>query len=389
MARVPYNGLRIGIDARLNAYRVGGIPQYTQQLVQALAPQTACNTVIPLQHYSHKQPLIKAPNAKRAVLYTPPHHRLEPWSLPIELLRHRLDLLHCPDFIAPQRSPCPTVVTIHDLAFLHYPDILDDQARRYYGQVRQTIWHTNAIIAVSQATRKDISELLGVPPERIDVVYEAAAPIFTPGAVEPSERHYIPSPALHASGYNVKAGTFGLFVSTLEPRKNLPTLLKAVRVCRDRRPDTNYFLVIAGARGWRDDDIFQTVKDLRIADALLFVDNVSQETLHWLYRACIFYANPSLYEGFGLPVLEAMACGTPSLVANTGSLPEVAGEAAILLPPLDVEAWADAIEHIWHDEAQRQTLSQKAIQQATRFSWEQAARETLAIYRRVASHAKP
>lgn len=368
--------LRVGIDARLNAYRSGGIPSYTLHLLEALAPLAPDVAFLTLQHRRQRQPLVAAPNVRRATLQTPPHHRLERWTLPLELLPLRLNVLHCPDFIAPRRRPCPAVITIHDLAFLHYPAILDENARHYYQQVREAVWQAEAVIAVSQATRHDIHRLLDLPLERIDLVYEAAAPMFTPLDIAPGTTCTI-------NEQQLCAGSFALFVSTLEPRKNLPTLLRALHICRQRQPGVPYHLVIAGARGWRDQEIFETVRDLRLYDGLTFLGSVSRAELHWLYNACMFYVNPSLYEGFGLPVLEALACGAACIVSQSSSLPEVAGQAALLLPPLDVEAWAAALARVWHDEQERASLAQRGPAQAARFSWQRAARETLAIYRRI------
>ncbi len=368
--------MRIGIDARLNAYRRGGIPEYTRRLLTALTALPAHDTFVTLQHPEHLRPLVVSSNVQRATLRTPPHHRLEQWSLPVELLRQRLDLLHCPDFIAPRLRPCPAVVTIHDLAFLHYPEILDDQARRYYRQVRASVWHADAVIAVSAATRRDITELLDLPPARIDLVYEAAAPVFAPQLLRERETRRFDEQV-------IEAGTFALFVSTLEPRKNLPTLLRALHICRERRRNIPYLLVVVGTRGWRDEDIFATVRDLRLGEAVIFLGGVDQQDLLWLYNACLLYANPSLYEGFGLPVLEALACAAPTLVSDVSSLPEIVGEAALRLPPRDVAAWADALEHVWNDATLRHRLAEGGPAQAARFSWERAARETLAIYHRV------
>lgn len=374
-------GLRVGIDARLNAYRRGGIPQYTLQLLSAmagLAPHVADPPLhlLALQHARQPQRLLNDPTVQRATLATPPHHRLEAWTLPLELLPHRLDVLHCPDFVAPRRRPCAAVITVHDLAFLHFSDILDDQARRYYQQVRQTVWHADAVIAVSENTRTDITRLLGLPTERIDVVYEAAAPRFAPV--------YLPAGAVRqVNGHRLAAGTFGLFVSTIEPRKNLETLLRALRLCIDRQPHIPYRLAIAGLPGWRDEQIYATARSLRLDNALIWLGGVSLDDLHWLYAACVLYANPSLYEGFGLPVLEALACGAPVLASNTSSLPEIVGDAALLLPPQDVAAWAEAWAACWNDEQQRHELARRGPVQAAHFSWEQAARATLAIYQRV------
>jgi glycosyltransferase involved in cell wall biosynthesis len=368
--------MKIGIDARLNAYRQGGIPQYTRQLLSALAPLAPADQLVALQHRRQLRPLVVAPNLRRATLYTPPHHRLEQLSLPLELLPLGLDLLHCPDFIPPLRRPCPAVITVHDLAFIRYPEILDDSARRYYGQIRAAVHSAEAVIAVSESTRRDIAELLDLPPARVDLVYEAAAPHFRPLGLAPGATQTINDQPL-------VAGSFLLFVSTLEPRKNLPTLLAALRVCLDRRPAVAYRLVLAGARGWRESPIFASIRDLGLAEAVTVLDSVSQDDLIWLYNACRIYANPSRYEGFGLPVLEALACAAPALVANTSSLPEVAGEAATLLPPDDVQAWADAIEQLWESASLRAKFAKLGPAQAAAFSWQRAARETLAIYRRV------
>jgi glycosyltransferase involved in cell wall biosynthesis len=375
--------VRIGIDARLNAYRGGGIAQYTRQLLAGLAPLAPDDTLVSLQHVSQRQPLVAAPNVQRATLFTPPHHRLESLALPVELLPRRLTLLHCPDFIAPRFWPGAVVVTIHDLAFLHYPDILDASARRYYGQVRASVWRASAVIADSESTRRDITHFLGLPPERVDVVYVAAASVFAPRSVAPGETRMVGQKWLLGPPTPLQAGSFALFVSTLEPRKNLPMLLRALRGCLDRQPGAGYRLVVAGARGWNDGEIFETVRELRLADAVAFTGSVSQDDLLWLYNACRFYVNPSLYEGFGLPVVEALACGTPTLAAASSSIPEVAGDAALLLPPHDVAAWAEAMERLWHDASLQHTLAQRGPLQAAQFSWERAARETLAIYRRV------
>jgi glycosyltransferase involved in cell wall biosynthesis len=373
--------MRIAIDARLNAYRRGGIPEYTRQLVTAMAPLAQDDTLVLLQHSDHQRPLVVAPNVRRRSAITPPHNRFEQLTLPLELLALRPDLLHSPDFVAPRRRPCPAVVTVHDLAFMHYPEILDDEARRYYNQVRASVHNAQAVIAVSQATRNDIVELLELAPERVDVVYEAASPDYRPLELEPGATRTL-------GGHTLHAGSFGLFVSTLEPRKNLPTLLKALRLCSDRRPSTPFRLAVAGARGWHYQGIFDAVRELRLNDAVLFLDNVGPDDLRWLYNACVFYANPSLYEGFGLPVLEALACGAPTIVSATSSLPELVGDgAALLLPPLDEAAWADAIDLLWHSPDRRAALAAAGPAQAARFSWQQAAHQTLAIYRRAAGIA--
>lgn len=367
--------MQIGIDARLNAYREGGIAQYTRLLLEALAAQAPAERFVALQHQRQRSALVVAPNVRRATMLTPPHNRYESWSLPLELWPRRLDLLHCPDFIAPRRRPCPAVVTIHDLAFLHFPEILDAEARRFYGQVRVAAHDADAVITVSQATRADIAALLDLPPERVTVVYEAADPRFVPMATARTETQVV-------NGCQLRGDAFLLFVSTLEPRKNLETLLRALRVCLDRRPTGGYRLVAAGRRGWLDEPIYALARELRLGEAVDFLGGVGPAELHWLYSACRLYLNPSLYEGFGLPLLEALACGAPALVAESSSLPEVAGEAALVLPTRDVAAWADAIMALWDDTAARGDLARRGPARAAQFSWARAAAETLAVYRR-------
>lgn len=372
--------MRIGIDARLNAYRGGGIATYTRQLAGAMAALCPADELLFLQHRAHARPLVVAPNTRRVTIQTPPHHRFEAWSLPLEISRLHLDILHCPDFIAPRRRPCPALVTIHDLAFLRFPAILDDHARRYYQQVYATVRHVDAVIAVSQTTRNDICELLDVPATQIDVVYEAADPAFQPFSIPAGTPRLI-------NGHRIAAGDFLLFVSTLEPRKNIPTLLHALRMCCDRDPTTPYHLLLAGARGWLDQPVFDTIRELRLANHVTILGPVSHHDLLWLYNACRVYVNPSRYEGFGLPVLEAMACMAPVLASDIGSLREVGGTAAAFVPVDDCAAWATAITQLWHDDAERQHRALLGRERAASFSWQVAARDTLAIYRRVARRA--
>lgn len=368
--------MRIAIDARLNAYRHGGIPQYTRNLVAALAEIDREHQYISLQHRQMLRPLAIAANVQRHVIYTPPHHRFESWALPLELLPVRPTVLHCPDFIAPLRRSFPAVVTVHDLAFMQYPEILDNDARQYYGRIARSTARAEGIIAVSEATRQDIAQYLDIPIEHIDVVYEAAAPIFRPIDLREGEARVL-------NAAPVAADSFMLFVSTLEPRKNLPTLLKALRIALDRRPDRAYKLVIVGGRGWKDEPIFEAARDLNLGDHVLFAGNVGIYDLRWLYNACRFYVNPSLYEGFGLPLLEAMACGAACLASATSSLPEIGGDAAIYVPPLDAGLWADAIEQLWDAPDRQAELGRLGVGRAQRFSWQRAARETLSIYERV------
>ncbi|HEY1014194.1 MAG TPA: glycosyltransferase family 1 protein, partial [Herpetosiphonaceae bacterium] len=316
----------LAIDARLHAYRQGGIVLYTARLVAALAALAPEEDWLVLEHRKAREPLVAAPNVRRARLWTPPHHRWEQLALPLELALRRPRLIHSPDFIPPLRRTCPAVITVHDLAFIRYPEILDDAAKRFYGQIGAAVRSADAIIAVSRSTAADLTELLGVPPERIDVIHSATD--LAPLPVAPGDRREI-------GGVSWAADSFLAFVSTIEPRKNIPTLLRALRLMIDREPRAGYRLALAGRRGWLDEPVWALRRELGLEEAALLVEGPSDDEVRWLLSACKIYVNPSWYEGFGLPLLEALACGAPSVAADSSSLPEVAGDAALLVPPGD------------------------------------------------------
>jgi glycosyltransferase involved in cell wall biosynthesis len=366
--------MRIGIDARLVYYRQAGIGQYILRLAEALAEMDQENEFILLQSRKHKQAIINHLNFKRASLWTPSHHRFEQWTLPLEISLRGLDVLHSPDFIPPFRRNCKSVITVHDLAFLFYPNLLTQESAHYYGQIDQAVRNTDHIIAVSKSTRRDIIHRLGAPEEKITVIYEAAHPIYRPLDDERllrqvREKYHLPD-------------DFILFVSTIEPRKNVPTLLLAYRQLLDgyKRSEA---LVLAGERGWLFEEVFALVKELGLESHTLFLGRVPVEDLLYLYNAARLLVHPAVYEGFGLPPLEAMACGTPVVVSNVSSLPEVVGDAALLVDPENVSEWTVAIWRLLTDENLRADMREKGLKRAAHFSWEKAARETLAVYLKV------
>jgi glycosyltransferase involved in cell wall biosynthesis len=368
--------MNIVIDARLNAYRNGGIPAYTRQLSGALAQIAPQHYFTLLQHRRQPERIVSAPNVSRRVIYTPPHHRLEQWVLPIEIAATRPAVALFPDFVAPLRRTFPAVVTIHDLAFLHFDDLLDDAARAYYGQVGASAQRADGIIAVSQSTKTDIMHFFGIADERIHVIYEAAHAQFTPLPQVAHERRRI-------NDHDIASQAYLLFVSTIEPRKNIPVLLQALRICRDRHPHRNYHLVLAGARGWRETPILALIDQLRLHEAITLLGAVNDADLHWLYANSRIYVNPSRYEGFGLPLIEALACGAPALASDSSSLPEVGGDACMYLPVDDPGAWADMIETVWADDHLRQQMASRGPRQAANFSWQRCAEQTLELLQSV------
>jgi glycosyltransferase involved in cell wall biosynthesis len=367
--------MRIGIDARLTYHQKAGISRYTLHLISELAEIDRENDYLIFQHRKHTTPLVNAPNFARKTLYSPVHNRLEQPMLWLEMRLHKLDLLHSTDFIPPLYSNVPSVITVHDLAFLRWPHFLTENHAAYYSQIDRGVRRAQHVIVPSHSTKNDVISHLGVPDSKISVIYEAAAPLYRPIPVAPAladlqRRYDIPD-------------KYMLFVSTIEPRKNIGGLLRAFHHLRQKYNVHDVGLVLAGKPGWLYEEIYRVVEDLGLKQSTFFIGRVTDEDLHKLYVAAQVHLHPALYEGFGLPPLEAMACGTPTIVSNTSSLPEVVGDAALTVDPKDWEEIAVAMHRVLSNPDLRQELRQKGMQRAAIFSWRRAAAETLAVYKKV------
>jgi glycosyltransferase involved in cell wall biosynthesis len=375
--------IRIGVDARLMHHQPAGISRYTWHLLRALARMNDEDQFTIFQHRNHRSPLIEQENFRRATLYSPVHSWLEQLLLPLELLRFPLDLLHSTDFIPPLRSTIPTVITVHDLAFLHWPHFVTKVSAAYYGQIDRAVRHARHIIVPSESTKQDLGALLGVPSDKVSVIYEAADPIFAPAAdpgAEAQARAYV------RRQYGLPE-TFVLFVGTIEPRKNVSGLLEAFRHLLDKYSVEGVGLAIAGGRGWLYREVLAMIDSLKLRNSVHLLGRVPDEDLRRLYIAARCHVHPAHYEGFGLPPLEAMACGTPTIVSNVSSLPEVVGDAAILIDPKNWEEMAVAMNRLITDDALHAELRAKGLQRAKLFSWDLAAEKTMDVYRQVAGEA--
>lgn len=368
--------MRIGIDARLVFYHQAGIGQYILRLTGALAALDCENEYYLFQSRKDRSRMVKADNFHRRVLWTPSHHRFERIAMSAEMMPHPLDVFHSPDFIPPRKTRAPNVITVHDLAFLLYPRFLTPDAARYYGQIDPASRSAAHIIAVSQSTKRDVTRLLGVPDDKVSVIYEAANGSARPMDKIQAKRHV-------RAKYGI-AEDFILFVSTIEPRKNLPTLLAAYSKLLDNYKSTAR-LVMAGHKGWLTEEVDQAVEKYKLSDKVCFLGSVPNDELAYLYNAARVFALPSFYEGFGLTPLEAMASGTPVIVSNVSSLPEVVGDAGLLLDPTDVDGLTVALHRVLTDDDLHEAMSAKGIKRAALFSWERTARETLNVYRKVAT----
>jgi glycosyltransferase involved in cell wall biosynthesis len=363
--------MQIGIDARLVYYTRAGIGQYTLRLTQALASQYRDDRFVLLQDRRQPAPLVDEPNVSAARCLVPSHHSLEQILLPSYVNGLNADVFHSPDFIPPMRARGASVITIHDLAFLIYPHFLTKDSARYYGQIDRAVRRADRIIAVSESTKGDLIRMLGTPENKIRVIYEAADPLFKPedrsGALE------------HVQALFDIPGDFILFVSTIEPRKNVTGLLRAYRRLRDDYKLTSV-LVLVGAQGWLCSEVDELVEKLDLRPYCFFLGSVGAHDLSHLYNAARCLVHPAFYEGFGLPPLEAMACGTPVIVSNVSSLPEVVGDAALLVNPENDEEITVALWRLLSEPALWAELREKGLRRAAAFSWERAARQTMAVY---------
>jgi glycosyltransferase involved in cell wall biosynthesis len=287
-----------------------------------------------------------------------------------ELRRLKPDLVHGMAYALPVGWSGPSVVTVYDLSFLRFPKAFKPANRVYLAaSTRASVKRARRVLTISEHGRRDIVRLLNVPEECVDVTYPAV------------EDRYQLLPESAVEAFRVARGLPGAFVfalGTLEPRKNLNGLLRAYARLKQPRPP----LYVAGGRGWHVSPIFDTVRQLRLTEEVHFLGFVPEDELPLWYNAARLFAFPSLYEGFGLPVLEAMACGTPVITSTAASLPEVGGKAAVLVPPEDTDRIAQEMQRVLDDPQVRMEMRAAGRIQASRFSWRTMTDQTVETYRR-------
>lgn len=359
----------IGIDARLTYYRDGGISTYIRQLAQALALQNS-ELDYTLFH-SRKDTRTLVNTFGRGQLWTPAHHRIERLALSLELGWRSLDIFHSPDFIPPYRAAKHHVITVHDLTFLHYPEYLTTDSKRYYNaQIEAACRHADHILAVSEATKQDLITMLGVRDEKITVQPHGVDPRFQP--LDPADCE----PVRDALGL---PDTYILHVGTWEPRKNIIGLARAYKALLTRLPDAPP-IVLVGREGWLFQQTRTEIEALGLEKRILWYDNVTDEQLPAVYTMASVNVTVSYYEGFGMPALEGMACGTVPIVSNRSSLPEVVGDVGLQVNPEDPEDIASALEIALTDSAWHESHSEAARKRAAQFTWAQSANIALRTY---------
>ncbi|MDO9464749.1 MAG: glycosyltransferase family 1 protein [bacterium] len=382
--------MRIGIDGRCLVGEQAGIGKYAHNLIKALVELDKSNEYFlyfNVVRNREKEKLrqrcfISGARMTNRILTVP--HRftricdfvMDRLAIPWALRRDKIDLFFSPTFCSVINLPSETrmVVTVHDVIYRLYPDFFPDYTKRRLKALGETLIRANKIIADSESTKRDILKFFGVQANNIVVVYPGVSDSF----------HVVNDTKLIGSirqRYNLSE-PFMLFVGTLEPRKNLVGLIEAYSKLR-KTMDLKHKLVIVGRKGWDYHPIFRRVEELKLRQDILFLGYLPEEDLPFLYNCADLSVYPSIYEGFGLPPLEAMACGCPVVTSNTSSLPEVVGEAAVLVNPQDIDDIAWGIRQVLEDLERKRDLIRKGLRRSRLFSWSKAARETLAIFENI------
>ena len=350
----------IGLNAHLvstqRTYRSAGISRASANLVDALA-----RLDVPERFVVFRQGRLPTHRPAVRILW-------EQLVAPIEA--RRLDLFHGLAYALPLVLPCRGVVTVHDLSFVRYPELFNRPNRLYLDlATRVAVRQARRVIAVSESTKQELVTLLGADARKIVAIPNGLEPVFRPLPAEEVEafRRARDLPE-----------RFILSLATLEPRKNIGLLVRAFA-----RMDTDHTLVLAGGKGWLYDEIFAQVRALGLQERVLFPGFIPFEEQPLWYNAAAALAYPSLYEGFGLPPLESMACGTPVVCANSSSLPEVVGDAGLLIDPRDEVGLAEALGRLTEDAPLRARLREAGLARARLFSWDDVARRTVDVYRAV------
>jgi glycosyltransferase involved in cell wall biosynthesis len=375
--------MHVAINAQLvsfsESYRNAGVSRYTYRLIEGLArrPGDARYSVFVTAQDAARAGVFHSSTVQLVPACWPtarPQQRIvwEQLALPGLLRRLRADVFHSTVNVLPERLPCPSVVTIHDLAFLAYPQYFRP-ARRLYQRVftARAARAATRVIAVSESTRRDIIARLGVAQEKVRVVYPAIDARFQPVA----------DPALLAAFRREHdlPERFLLYLGTLEPRKNLLALLEAYATLR-ARDESAPPLVLAGAKGWYYQDLFARVRTLGLERAVTFAGYVRDEDQPLWYASAELFIYPSLFEGFGLPVVEALACGAPVVTTNVSSLPEAAGDVAMLADPHQPEALARAMQQVLSSAETRRQMAARGPAWASQFTIDRMAAGCEAVY---------
>ena len=369
--------MHIGFDAHSIGTGLGGNETYATNLIEALAEVDTQNryTLYVTRQEAIDRYARRWPNV--SIRKTLPHTPLIriPLTLAAELRRRPVDILHV-QYTAPPLAPCDTVVMIHDLSFEHIPETFK---RRSWMQMRLTVRRTarsaSHILTDSEYSRQDILRTYGLPPERVTTTPLAASSRFKPV----NDRQVLEK-------YGI-SGDYILAVGSIQPRKNIARLIRGYTRMLSQHPDNAPGLVIVGKRAWLFEDTIRAAAVSSANDKILFTGYVPESDLAALYTGALCFAYPSFFEGFGIPLLEAMRCGAPTITSDRTCFPEVVGDASLIIDPFDEYSIADGLWRMTSDAALREELRSRGFVQSSLFDWRQTARLTLGVYEKV-FHAK-
>ncbi len=383
--------MRIGIDGRCLVGEQTGIGRYAHNLIEALVELDSSNKYF-LYFFNfirssdreklRQKYFVSGARLTNRILTVPNRPTricdfvMDNLAIPWVLRHDKIDLFFSPGFCSVINLPAETrmIVTVHDVIYKLYPDFFTGYGKRRLRVLGEALIRADKIIADSESTKRDILKFFGVQANNIVVVYPGVSDSF----------HVVNDTELIGSirqRYNLSE-LFILFVGTLEPRKNLVGLMEAYSKLR-KTMDLKHKLVIVGRKGWDYESIFERVRDLGLKENVFFLDYLPEKDLPLLYNCAEMLVFPSIYEGFGLPPLEAMACGCPVITSNTSSLPEVVGEAAVLVNPHEVDDIARGIRQVLESPERKHDLIEKGLRRSQLFSWKKTAQETLAIFKNI------
>lgn len=367
----------IGIDGNeANVENKVGVSMYTFNLLHEFYKVADLSTQFVI--YLRAAPASDLPKETEYFTYVvvPGSFAWSQFFFPLYLFTHkRPDVLFCPAHYIPRFCPVKTVVTIHDVAYFYYPnEFLKKDLYKLKNWTKYALDKSSKVISVSKNTKKDIVKFYHIPDNKVSVIHNGfnlpLPPTSPPSSSSPSS----PSSPHPLSNYI-------LYIGTLQPRKNIPTLIHAFVIVKKTHPDLS--LVIAGKKGWLYDEIFETVTKLGLEKSVIFTGYISEKEKNELYKNAAAFVLPSLYEGFGNTALEALSQGTPMLVSNNSSLPEVCGDACLYFDPTDTIDIAKKIDQILSDQRLRKDIKTKGKERVKQFSWETCGRETLNLLKLV------
>jgi glycosyltransferase involved in cell wall biosynthesis len=386
----PSDVLRIGIDYTAAARETAGIGRYARELIHAVLNLDHTHTYKLIagagglganwQHQkSQLQELMPTGRLSIHALPITDDWMARVWQrlrlpLPAEFITGRIDLFYSPNFVLPPLLPgTRSLLTIHDLSFIRYPAAFTDSLLTYLQKaVPRSVHRATHLLADSEATRQDLITLFGTPPNKVTTLLLGVSPRFSPVG-EANERSCL------QNRYGIGSKPYVLSLGTVQPRKNYVRLMQALDPIAVKM---DMDLVIAGRHAWLSEPILEQAAQRPFVHMLGFTDDGD---LPALYRQAALFAFPSLYEGFGLPPLEAMACGTPVIASNASSIPEAVGQAGLLVDPLDVPAWTQAVRQVFEDTALRDDMTVKGLAHSSEFTWQRSAQKWLSVVSKITS----